>query len=250
MKAPRAGRAETGEVQVNGRTLAYTVTRSARRRKTLAISLEPGAGVRVAAPRAVPAGEIRALILRRADWIIRHLERMPERAGPERRLTNGVSLAFLGRVLRLAVEATTSRQARVELCGDMLCVQVPAAVSGDQRQQAIVRALERWYRARAAEQFADAVARWSPRLGVAPREVLVRAQRRRWGSCSTNGVLRLNWRLVLAPPELIDYVVVHELAHLRVPNHSPAFWSEVARVLPDWKQRRCRLNEVGPSLTL
>jgi predicted metal-dependent hydrolase len=242
----RAG--ETGAVRVGDRVLAFTVVRSARRRKTLTISLEPSAEVRVAAPRFVPAAEIEALVLRRAGWILRHLDRVAAREAPERWLSDGASLPYLGGSLRLALRPSPARQARVERCGEELQVFIPAAFAGERQRTAIARALERWYRDRAAEQFADAVRIWSPLVGAEPCAVLVRAQRRRWGSCSTRGVLRLNWRLVLTPPELIDYVVVHELAHLRVPNHSPAFWAEVARVLPDWKRRRRRLTEIGPSL--
>jgi hypothetical protein len=79
---------------------------------------------------------------------------------------------------------------------------------------------------------------------------MIRNQRRRWGSCSADGTLRFNWRLVMAPPAIIEYVVVHELAHLRVPNHSPAFWAEVARFIPDYKARRTALRQLGPSLSL
>lgn len=204
--------------------------------------------MRVAAPSAVSTAEIQALLMRRQGWILRQLDRAtPGEA--QRRLNDGSALPFLGRSLRLVFEQTQVRRIRVERCGETLHVRIPAALQGEPRHAAVVRALERWYRDRAAEQFDAAVRRWAPLVGAEPAAVLVRAQRRRWGSCSTRGVLRLNWRLVLAPPELIDYVVVHELSHLRVPNHSPAFWAQVARVLPAWKPLRTRLNEIGPSLT-
>ena len=112
----------------------------------------------------------------------------------------------------------------------------------------IEAALERWYRERAAEVFAARVARWAPEVGATPSRVLVRAQRRRWGSCAADRSLRFNWRLMLAEPEIVDYVVVHELAHLLVPSHSGAFWDVVARVLPEHRALRRRLVEAGPSL--
>jgi predicted metal-dependent hydrolase len=80
--------------------------------------------------------------------------------------------------------------------------------------------------------------------------VLIRAQRQRWGSCGPDGTLRFNWRILMAPPTLIDYVVVHELAHLRYKHHDSAFWAEVSRLLPDYQLRRARLKEVGPRLSL
>jgi predicted metal-dependent hydrolase len=103
---------------------------------------------------------------------------------------------------------------------------------------------------RAQAAFEVSVARWAPVVGKRPSRVLVRNQKRQWGSCAPDGTLRLNWRLVLLDPELLDYVVVHELAHLRVRNHSPKFWSAVAEVLPDFKDRRKRLRESGFALAL
>lgn len=107
----------------------------------------------------------------------------------------------------------------------------------------------RWYKARASERLLVRTEYWAQRAGYAPTAVLVRDQRQRWGSCSPDGTLRFNWRIVMAAPALIDYVVVHELAHLRQRTHSAAFWIEVARLIPDYLLRRSRLKEVGPTLT-
>ncbi|HEY7295352.1 MAG TPA: SprT family zinc-dependent metalloprotease, partial [Dehalococcoidia bacterium] len=151
--------------------------------------------------------------------------------------------------VRMVVESTIARRVQIDFLHRQFNVCVPAALSGEERREAIARAFERWYRARAAEEIGRAVERWAPLAGVRPASVLVRAQRRRWGSCSATGVLRFNWRLVMTEPRLIDYVVVHELAHLRVQSHAPAFWAEVARLLPDWKLLRRRLREIGPTLS-
>jgi len=85
-------------------------------------------------------------------------------------------------------------------------------------------------------------------LGVAYRRIELRDQRTRWGSCSSRGTLSFNWRLVLAPFEVLDYIVVHELCHLREPNHSPRFWRLVASRRPGWRRQRDWLNEHGPEL--
>jgi predicted metal-dependent hydrolase len=82
-----------------------------------------------------------------------------------------------------------------------------------------------------------------------PSRVLVRDQRRRWGSCAPDGTLRFNWRILMAPPHVVDYVVVHELAHLSVRNHSSTFWAEVERILPRYREAQATLKQVGPSLT-
>lgn len=108
-----------------------------------------------------------------------------------------------------------------------------------------------WYRGRAGERLPACVARWQPRLGRGPApRVLIRDQRQRWGSCAPDGTLRFNWRAVMLEPSLIDYIVVHELAHLTVRNHSPEFWRIVSSAMPDAQHRRRRLREAGRSLPL
>jgi predicted metal-dependent hydrolase len=118
------------------------------------------------------------------------------------------------------------------------------------KEEAVRLALTRWYRQQAAERLAEDTARWAAIMEVQPTDVRVRDQKRRWGSCGSNGAIRFNFRLVMAPPELIDYVIVHELAHLRVPNHSKDFWDEVARFVPDYADRRARLNQLSPRLVI
>jgi len=249
-RSQRSAQPEAGEVRRDDRTIRYLVTRSARRRRTLTITLDPDSGVRVAAPLRVPATEIQALVLRRAGWILRRLDTASVPPSPPRRFESGETLLYLGRRLSLLVEAAPARRVQVAVEGGQFLLRVPAALAGEVRRAAIVGALERWYRDCATDEIGRAVERWAPLVGATPAAVLVRTQRRRWGSCSATGVLRFNWRLALAPPELIGYVVVHELAHLHVRSHAPTFWAAVERVLPDWKLRRRRLHELGPSLSI
>ena len=87
-------------------------------------------------------------------------------------------------------------------------------------------------------------------LGVRPKEILIRDQRKRWASCAPDGTLRFNWRVIMAAPALIDYLVAHELAHLKVRGHSSDYWAVVAQAIPDYQRRRERLRELGPLATL
>jgi predicted metal-dependent hydrolase len=149
-------------------------------------------------------------------------------------------LPLLGGELRLHVEPGTGRG----LCrrdGERLHVRAPHA-------GAARAAVETWYRREAQAHFRARVTHFAPHVGHAPRAIHVRAQRTRWGSCSARGVISLNWRLLQLPAALLDYVVVHELCHLRVPDHSPRFWAEVARILPDWRERRRALRAAGRCL--
>lgn len=226
--------AEQASLAVGGRTIDYTVVRSHQRLRTLEISVRPGEGVRVAVPAFVPSGEAAALVRRRAAWILARLDAFPP---PPPAIAPGSRVPYRGGFVRLAFVP----DGRASLRGDELTL--PLAHGAD--PSAMEAALTAWYRARAAVLVPDAVAEWAARMGLAPRKVLVRDQKRRWGSCAADGTLRFNWRLVLAPPAALDYVAVHELAHLRHRDHSRAFWDEVTRWLPDWKERRTHLTEVA-----
>ncbi|MBI4512982.1 MAG: M48 family metallopeptidase [Gemmatimonadetes bacterium] len=114
----------------------------------------------------------------------------------------------------------------------------------------MARAFEDWYRQRALAHLLRRTAVLAARLGVRPAGVLVRDQRRRWGSCSPGGMLRFNWRIVMTPPALIDYVIAHELAHLRSRTHGATYWALVASIVPDHRERRRRLREIGPHIGL
>lgn len=110
------------------------------------------------------------------------------------------------------------------------------------------RQIETWLKLRARQRIAALVDALAPRLGTAPRRVGLRDPRSRWGSCSSAGGLMLSWRLILAPPAVLEYVVAHEMAHLRQMNHSPAFWAEVARLMPGYAAPRDWLRRQGGSL--
>jgi predicted metal-dependent hydrolase len=171
-------------------------------------------------------------------------------AAPGRKLVSGAHLPYLGESLILAVEFRFCRAASVVSDGHTLRVTVPAQLGEGARDAALSRSLGQWYAQRAAEAIDELVRAWTPFAGKLPSRVLIRDQKRRWGSCAPDGSLRFNWRLAMADRELIEYVVVHELAHLTHRNHAAAFWAEVERALPDYKARRKSLRLATPSLTL
>jgi predicted metal-dependent hydrolase len=116
-------------------------------------------------------------------------------------------------------------------------------VSSSGSAEEISGLLERWYRNAARDMICHRALHWAPQIGVGYGRIAIRAQRTRWGSCSTKGNLNFNWRLVMAPVEVVDYVVIHELVHLAIPNHSPAFWREVERWCPDRRGRQRWLRD-------
>ena len=128
---------------------------------------------------------------------------------------------------------------------------MPIGLDESKRYDGIRKAFVQWYRQRAAQRLPQTVELWRKRMGwpEAPG-VLVRDQRQRWGSCAPDGTLRFNWRVVMLQPELAEYVVVHELAHLKVSSDSAEYWAQVSGLLPDAQQRRQRLREAGKMLPI
>ena len=230
-------------------TIEYEIRRSERRKKTIQIMVG-SSGVRVLAPWATPDGDLRDIVRKRAPWILSHRSKALMEAAPKRFVT-GETLPYLGRNLRMIFETVDVRSPEVRFDHWRFRVSEPPGLNGDQRIQLIGNTLMAWYRARAVDRLPATVDCWWPRFGHGPKpRILIRNQRKRWGSCASDGTLRFNWRVMMLEPALIEYVVVHELAHLKIRNHSSDFWALVLEALPDMQQRRKRLKEVGPTLSL
>ncbi len=240
---------EDGTVHFGDSAIHYQVLRRPRRKKTVEITVDSPGIVTVAAPVETPKAHIEATVRKRAKWIIRH-NGTSDHAPPRRRFVSGESLQYLGRSVRLTVRTTDAKAVRIRFHHWQFEVEVPASLSGDERREAARTAFERWYRERAAQKLPDRVDRVAGLLGVQPKEILIRDQRKRWASCAPDGTLRFNWRVIMAAPALIDYLVAHELAHLKVRGHSAEFWAVVAQPIPDYRRRRERLLELGPLVTL
>lgn len=241
---------EKASIEHDGKRIEYTVIRSARRKKTVEITLDPQDGVIVRSPARTPLRELSELVHKRAAWILSRATEDILRP-KARNYTDGESLLYLGREIPIVTSASGASKVTASLHDGAFRLAVPHDLSDGQRAEQSRAALEHWYRQEAKRLLPELVARWQGRVGrKKPLFVQVRSQRRRWGSCSSDGSIRLNWRITMAEPALIDYVVVHELAHLAVMDHSPRYWKRVERVLPDYRARRKRLNQVGLHLWL
>ncbi len=240
---------ERSYVRFGNTTIDYEVRRSKRRKKTVQITVD-GGGVQVAAPVATPESELRAMVRKRAPWILGHASTEMIHAAPKR-FVSGETLPYLGRNVRLIVDSAEMRTPKVRFDHWRFLVTIPTTLDESKRYEQIRRAVVTWYRSRAAERLPTVVERWWPRLGrgeVPP--VLVRDQRQRWGSCAPDGTLRFNWRAMMLKPALIEYIVAHELAHLTHRNHSSDYWSLLANAMPDAQQRRKTIREAGQLLPL
>ena len=244
--------AELGRVQFGDATIEYDVQRSGRRKKTVQITMD-GGRVLVAAPSDTPDSKLEAIVRKRAPWILRQAPD-PVLQVPRKRFVSGETLPYLGRNVRLIVEPADVPSPEVRFDHWSFRIAAPAAPIGldeSERYDGIRKAFVRWYRQRAVQRLPRTVELWRKRMGWPETPgVLIRDQRQRWGSCAPDGTLRFNWRVVMVNPELAEYVVVHELSHLKVSNHSAEYWELISSLLPDVHQRRRRLREAGKMLPI
>ena len=231
----------------------YLFKRVPRRRRVHILVGDDGT-IEVRAPWRFSLPKAREVLRGNAQWVVQTLSAAQERIARRPRLVTGARLPLLDESLRLEVrpeaqidlfDAARPRRGRAERRGGVL--RVSTGSLGDDELRA---SIERWYRREAATHFAARAEHYSTRLDVRPSRVIVRGQRSRWGSCSGRGTVSLNWRLMMVPGALADYVVVHELCHLQHMNHSPSFWAMVSGIFPDYADRRRRLDALQGCLPL
>jgi predicted metal-dependent hydrolase len=229
--------------------VAYAFRRAKRR--TIGMVIGPD-GLEVSAPRWVTVGEIESTLHEKADWIVRKLVEMQEhqrRLGEARiQWRDGVVLRYLGASLKVVLDSSAAlkkNSAQLETLGDesaasfVLRIGLPITASPEQ----IRDATQAWLMRRAKELFAERLDYFAPRLGVAWKRLSLSSASTRWGTASADGAIRLNWRLIHHKLDVIDYVVAHELSHLKVMDHSPQFWDTVKSVMPDYPERRRVLRD-------
>jgi predicted metal-dependent hydrolase len=233
------------QIRLGDRTLTYQLRRSARRR-TIAIAIDPQEGLVVYSPLRVDVAGLQQFLLEKSRWILRHAAKLDEARAraPAVQWEPGGHLPYRGGVLTLAVIPGAMR-GTVALEGDTLTVRTPPEDGLIPEAERIRHWVVGWLRTQAAAAIEERVRALYPLVQREPRTVRVREQKRRWGSCSVHGALNFNWRLILAPPDVLDYVVVHELCHLQELNHSPRFWEWVGRILPEYRTPRAWLRHNG-----
>jgi predicted metal-dependent hydrolase len=227
-------------------SIPYAIRRSSRARHAR-IVVDPS-GVEVVVPQRMSLREVEPFVASKRPWIERtlHRYRQADAAGPAVELRDGGTVPYLGRELTLSVRVEPGRQRPyVALRGERLHVKV-----GSPGPVAIRDALERWYRRRARAEVGARLDAAVERTGAAYASLTIRGQRTRWASCSDRGSMSFNWRLLLAPAPILDYVVEHEVAHLAVMGHSRRFWALVARRCPDYRAHERWLRRYGSTLRL
>ncbi len=232
-------------VVANGARLEYTLIQSARR--DVLLQALPEAGIRVYAPKAMRLRDVDALVRGKAEEL-RKMQRDVEAKLAENRrahpVTDGSPLLIEGRRCALRLHRGARRSGRLE--GDEYHLTLP-----DPDSDAAVRAAVRsTLSAVALKRIRERLDHYIPRIGRAPGRVAIRDQKSRWGSCSAKGNVNFNWKLIMAPPPALDYVVIHELCHLYEFNHSPRFWARVEAQMPEYAVWKKWLKEHAGDLYL
>ncbi|ASL43537.1 hypothetical protein bAD24_I08600 [Burkholderia sp. AD24] len=229
---------------VGSRTLHYALKRSARRSIGFAID---STGLTITAPRWVTLADIETAITEKQRWIFAKLiewqTRVEQRALPKVDWKDGAEVPYLGRPVRVILG---SPQGTLQFSASDSALQVPLPLQADPQQ--IKDRVQGWLQGEAKRLFGERLEIYSEKLGVSYRTYALSSAATRWGSCSSDGKIRLNWRLIHFPLSIIDYVVAHELAHLREMNHSPRFWQTVESIFPEFREARQTLKSHPPEL--
>jgi len=223
----------------SGDQLHYQLER--RQRRTVGLKITQ-TGLVIHAPKRISQSQLEDIIVQKADWVLRKLASVTANKIPEIQWQHGEQLLFLGNAITLTIEHNTRSKA-VEYEPGVLQLAMP-----NQDEVLIARKVVQWYKKQAITDFTRRLEIFSSKLGVKFTSLTLSNAASRWGSCNSKKEIRLNWRLLQAPPHIINYVVCHELAHIKEMNHSAKFWATVASIFPDYKAAEKELKALSPQL--
>jgi hypothetical protein len=224
----------------SGDELHYELER--RQRRTVGLKIT-ATGLVIHAPKRISQTHLESLIVLKADWIRKKLATLAENKIPNLQWQTGEQLLLLGNPITLAIEHDIRSKA-IDYEPGVLKLAMP----NHHDEAAVSRKVLQWYKKQALTDFARRLELFSAKLGVALPKLFLSNAQSRWGSCNSRKEIRLNWRLLQAPPHIINYVVCHELAHLKEMNHSAKFWAVVASIYPDYKSAEKELKALSPQL--
>lgn len=231
---------------IDGRHLSYKLTKS--RRKSLAIIIKPDGSLHVKAPNFVSGKQIEGYILKKSNWILKTLDRFSKQEAEtdadfrkDKLFISGDILSFMGKDYTLTVNNSDEKRSFVRINEiDSEIILKTGRINDFDYKRAI---LEAWFRVMAKEVINEKADYFSRLLSVTYNDIRIKEQKSLWGSCSSRGNLNFNWRIIMAPEDVIDYLVIHELCHRRFMNHSLDFWASVGSAMPDYKSKRKWLKD-------
>jgi len=246
------------QITYNSEIIQVHIIRS--KRKTVCLSVNNDGSVTVKAPRLYPTEkEIANFVTKKAEWIIKQRERQQEREDMKlvRRFETDYSFPYLGE--ERLVEMQSAKKTSIIYEDGKIIIKTPfyesfvadyEAPENEEKIEKLQNDLKKWYKKQAYAYVSKRVDYYKDIIGVTVTRVSIKSRKSQWGSCDSNGNLTFSWRLVMAKPEAIDYVVVHELCHRKYMDHSWDFWNQVQKYMPDYKKQKQWLEENSVNLNI
>lgn len=237
-------------IQYGNRKINFEIKRG-NRKKTVAIHVNSTATVTVLSPRYLDEEKIRSFVQKKAHWIIEKQEIMKKNrdSNSVKEFVSGESFPYLGKYYRLKVmKSFTETEEKCKLVNGRFLVEVNGKLDSEGDRTAVKKALIDWYLEHAEDKIKERASRFARLIGKWPASIKIKNQEKRWGSCSRTRIVRFNWKIIMAPISVMDYVIVHELCHLIHPHHSPHFWQKVQSIIPDYKKRRDWLKQLSSQI--
>mgnify|MGYP001560294098 CR=1 FL=1 len=250
--SPRLLESVLNSVSTPDGVINYRLTRSVKRKKTMQICIRPPGEVAIFAPVSYSSRIIECFLARKAQWIMKKLDMFNNRENLRvKNSSKDLQSLYLGRAYPVIWRSSQEKWGRIYFDDGGWVVQVPVSVDLAQYPPYAINFLLKWYKSRAKVILDERVVKYAGLLGVPSPQVFIRSPKRLWGSCHpTKRILHFNWKIIMAPLETVDYIVVHELSHITVPNHSKMFWNRVHEFFPDFKEHHAWLKLNGHSLEL
>ena len=225
--------------------IEYTLKRSLR--KTASIYIERDGGVSVLVPDSFTDIDLTKLLEGKRTWIYKQLAEWEDLNSTriQRQFVNGEGFLYLGRTYRL--EIVKDQPVPLSLKNGYFCLRASTLKSGDISPD---EAFKEFYRQKGKVKISERVDLYKRKMGVKPQSIHCLDLKNRWASCNSSGRLNFHWKCMMAPLKILDYIVVHELAHLLHPSHTQAFWNEVDKMMPDFEERKAWLRRHGSSMDL
>lgn len=200
------------------------------KRKTISLEIDEDARLIIRAPKSISKNYIDKVVEKKRDWILRKQKLVKEQKAVRlnnSEFANGKTYLFLGKEYKLRI---TDQKKSIFICGDTLYFPEKFEYEGEQK-------IISWYKKEAREILSERLENHAKSLGLSYNKMGITSANKRWGSCSSKGNINFSYKLIMAPVDVIDYVIVHELMHLKVLDHSKEFWDAVSSVMPDYKKR-------------
>ncbi|MEE6452545.1 SprT family zinc-dependent metalloprotease [Gottfriedia acidiceleris] len=222
-------------------------------KKDVSIIVEWMEGIRIIVPKNITEKQVMDIMQKKASIILRKLKEVNQITEPPlpKEFVSGEKFTYLGRNYRLKVHKEAGlNKVKLDFLRGKFIATVPDRIDEDEKRQQLIDLFKTWYLEHGNVKIQSRLNLYCSKIGVTPNDVLLKEQRMRWGTCTSEGNIYLNWRIIMSPMPIVDYVLVHELAHLKYMNHSNNYWNLVRTILPDYEQRKEWLRLNGPTLTL